>query len=361
MNARTDRLERDPADWTGYLAAVAEAGAPYEGRHRLGRFHYVHPARLQPGTPARLKRPYEVSLAYTDWGPRDAPVVVCCGGVANVAMRFAELALALSREHRVVCLDWAGRGRSAWLSEQSDYSRESCTEQLRQLVAHLGGRPVTIVGSSLGGSAAIAFAARQPRLVRQLVLNDIGPAMPARRRRRRAETLARHYVFAAPGDLLRRLGAAQKNDGPASDAFRLWLGFHQTRWSDDDGGRVYRHDIRALQAYRLDAANPVDQWADWQRVRCPALVIHGLRSDALVGPTIRRMQHGPAVAVMHVPETGHTPLLTDANQIHFIADWLSAPSAAEWTALLAEPQRAARQASTTTSTSLTTNSTALAA
>jgi pimeloyl-ACP methyl ester carboxylesterase len=363
MNARSDRFDRDPAGWTAYLAAVETASAPFDGRYRLRHFDYVHPVRLQPGTPRRLQQPYAVPLAYTDWGPHDAPLVVCCGGVANVAMRFGPLALALAADHRVIGLDWAGRGRSAWLHEEADYSLASCVEQLRQLIVHVGRRPLTLVGSSLGGSAAIELAARWPRLVKRLVLNDIGPAMPAGRRRRRAETLARHYVFREPAELLRKLGAAQKNDGPASDAFRLFLAHHQTRWSEEEHGRVYRHDVRALQAYRRDARAPIAQWDAWQRVRAPVLLVHGLESDALSTATIRRMVRSRPMSVMHVPRTGHTPLLVDGHQIGFIHDWLRATQTepAEWTALFETDQRAARQASTTTSTSLTANSAALAA
>ena len=35
-------------------------------------------------------------------------------------------------------------------------------EQLRQMIQHLGGGPATVLGSSLGGSAAIEVAAAMP-------------------------------------------------------------------------------------------------------------------------------------------------------------------------------------------------------
>jgi pimeloyl-ACP methyl ester carboxylesterase len=59
-----------------------------------------------------------VSVAYADWGPADAPVVLCCGGVANVAMRFNYLAADLSDRFRVICMDWLGRGRSGWMADR---------------------------------------------------------------------------------------------------------------------------------------------------------------------------------------------------------------------------------------------------
>jgi len=153
-------------------------------------------------------------------------------------------------------------------------------------------------------------------------------------------------VFRDPADLLRKIGASQKNDGPVSDDIRFNVTFHQTRWSEEEGGRVYRHDVRALQAFRHDARVSLDQWKLWKRVRCPVLLIHGLLSDALLRTTIRRMKRSGNVMVMHVPDTGHTPVLSDRNQNWFIHEWLMGRQQAdEWTVLHARlrengPERA---------------------
>jgi pimeloyl-ACP methyl ester carboxylesterase len=230
------------------------------------------------------------------------------------------------------------------MADERDYSLGTYVEQLRQMIDHLGAGPVVILGSSMGGSAAIELAARHPHMVQRLVLNDIGPYIPRGRRLRRSQTLARHYVFRDPADLLRKIGASQKNDGPVSDDIRFNVTFHQTRWSEEEGGRVYRHDVRALQAFRHDARVSLDQWHLWKRVRCPVLLVHGLLSDALLAPTIRRMQHSGDVCVMHVPDTGHTPVLSDRNQNWFIHEWLMGrQSADEWTVLHAKPREDAPQ------------------
>lgn len=318
----------------------------------VGRFHnefdlrffdYVHPLRLQRKVPMRFRKPYPVRVAFTDWGERSKPTVVCCGGVANSAMRFNYLAADLMDDFRVVCVDWVGRGRSGWMSDEKDYSLDTYVEQLRQLIVYLDTGPVTILGSSLGGSAAIELAARYPNLVSRLILNDIGPYIPKKRRKRRSETLARHYVFREPGDLLRRIGASQKNDGPISDDIRFNITFHQTKWSEDDGGRVYRHDVRALQAYRADAQESLVQWEHWNKICCPVLLIHGMLSDALQQRTIERMQRTRPLEIMHVPDTGHTPVLSDRNHGWFIRSWLrdGMHESCEWTALPAALRDAA--------------------
>ncbi|HNL27518.1 MAG TPA: aldehyde dehydrogenase family protein, partial [bacterium] len=91
---------------------------------------------------------------------------------------------------------------------------------------------------------------------------------------------------------------------------RFNITFHQTKWSDEEGGRIYRHDVRALQSYRADAQTSLEQWRFWEKVRCPVLLIHGLLSDALQVRTIERMKRYRPIEVMHVPDTGHTPVLS---------------------------------------------------
>jgi pimeloyl-ACP methyl ester carboxylesterase len=329
---------RTLGSWDEYMAMAKRIIARFDHQFDLRHFDYIHPVRLQKCAP-RFRKPHPVKVAYTEWGDREAPTVVCCGGVANTAMRFSYLAADLQSHFHVVCMDWVGRGRSGWMPEQSDYSRATDVEQLRQMIEHLECGPVTVLGSSMGGSAAIELAARHPKLVSGLILNDIGPFIPQARRKRRSETLARHYVFRDPADLLRKIGASQKNDGPISDDIRFNVTFHQTKWSDEEGGRVYRHDVRALQAYRVDAQHSLDQWKLWGRVKCRVLLIHGMISDALLPPTIKRMRRNHNVCVMHVPDTGHTPVLSDRNHNWFIHEWLMGRvDSPEWTVLHAMPR-----------------------
>lgn len=320
-----------PPDWPAWNAVAERIGRRFDGLFVPRRLEFEIPVSAQAGTPARFRRPYLVPVAYTDWQPATPrpglPTLVCVGGVANTAARFAFLAADLQRAGlRVVCMDWVGRGRSGWLADDSSYQRPIYVAQLRRLIHELGDVPVAVLGSSMGGTAAIELAARHPALVRRLVLNDVGPEIPSARRRRRADTLARWYVFRTPQEIERRVGAAQKNDGPVPEDVRLFVTWHQTRWSAEDGGRVYRHDPRALLAYRRDARSPLELWDTWQRLRCRSLVLHGLESDALTPAILRRMARprpaAPPPQVVHIPHTGHTPVLCDRHQTGLVAAWL---------------------------------------
>jgi pimeloyl-ACP methyl ester carboxylesterase len=326
-------------NWDAYEKHADRLEAQLSGKFSNHRFDYQHPLRLQKQVPKRLRKVYPVSVAYTKWSSPDHPLILCVGGVANCAHRFHFLAAGLSESYQIICMDWVGRGYSGWLADFSEYHLETYVEQLKQCLHHLNAKQVTIVGSSLGGTVAILLAARHPNLVAKLILNDTGPYIPAKRRQRRAETLARHYVFRTPADLLRKVGVSLRNDGPIRESTRLYTTHHQTRWSEEDAGRIYRYDPRAMLAYRESAKNSVNIWPEWQKLKQPILVTHGLESDALLPPSLRRMQHHPDITVMHVPNTGHTPVLDDPNHISFIRDWLRGDSTIgrEFSAL---PQRA---------------------
>ena len=308
--------------WADYEAMAATIDARFDGQFSTGHYDYVFPRRLQAGWPLRQRADTPVRLAYTAWGPAAAPMVLCLGGVANTARRFDYLASALAAEYRVLCLDWPGRGGSGWLPRLGDYRHATYLDLVQRFVTEVAGGPVRIVGSSLGATVGLVLAGRRKRLVDRLVLNDTGPFIPASRRRRRAQALARHYVFRSPAELFRRAGAANKNEGPVPDEVLLHNTYHQTRWSDEDGGRVYRLDDRALDAYAAEATGSLALWPDWRRVACPCLVLHGQRSDALSEATIARMRRGKELAVVQIPGTGHTPALSDPNQVACIRDWL---------------------------------------
>ncbi len=311
-----------PRDWERHEARIAEIEKHFAGHYVLRHFDYRQPLRCQRKVLPRLRHSYAVPVAYTEWGDPAAPLLLCAGGVANCAHRFHFLAAQLNHQFRIICLDWVGRGLSGWLADQSEYSLETYVGQLRQILEHFNARNATVLGSSLGATAAIVLAARHPHRVGRLILNDTGPFIPAQRRMRRAQALARHYVFRTPADMLRKIGNSQRNDGPIDKDALLYVAHHLTRWAENEGGRIYRHDPRALMAYRKDACHNVNVWREWRQLHQPVLVLHGIESDTLLAPTLRGMQQHRQIMVANIPRCGHTPMLSDPAQAAVIRSWL---------------------------------------
>ena len=131
-------------------------------------------------------------MAHVAWGDPAAPAVLCVHGLTRTGRDFDPLARALAETHHVICPDLPGRGGSDWLPDATLYTPASYVQALSHLLAAVG-RPVAWVGTSLGGICGMAVAAMPGHPVARLVLNDIGPHIPAAALRR-----IRDYIGAAP-------------------------------------------------------------------------------------------------------------------------------------------------------------------
>lgn len=286
----------------------------------MGTVQYLHPVRLQHPSYG-IGKPYSIPIAFSNPDETGEPVIAI-GGLTNVVQRFDFLSMDALPDVRVIGLDLIGRGRSGWISDISDYNLETYVEQVLQFVNTLGFENFSLLGSSLGGSIAIRLAAQHPSRVRRIILNDMGPYIPVERRARRAVAVARHYVFRSPAEMFRRTGAAVKFAGPAPDAVLLHTIHSKSRWSSVEQGRVYRHDLRALLAYRAEANASLEQWDEWDQVKCPVLLLHGVRSDATPDAVVDRMRSHKLLSVVQIEDTGHTPTLADESLIELIVKWV---------------------------------------
>ena len=108
---------------------------------------------------------------YYEWrGPSRGPVVVCVHGLSTPSYVWAPLAVALAlKGFRVLTYDLYGRGlsdRPAGVQDSAFFLR-----QLKELLENQQiSSHVTLMGYSMGGAIATAYAARHPALVDKLVL-----------------------------------------------------------------------------------------------------------------------------------------------------------------------------------------------
>lgn len=265
-------------------------------------------------------------LAFRHWGDRKAPAVLCVHGLTRNGHDFDPLAERLSQRFRVVCPDLPGRGASDWLADPMLYQAQHYVTALTHLLAWIG-RDVAWIGTSLGGICGMIVAATEGAPVRQLVLNDVGPFIPADALRR-----VRDYMVAS-GDspmmsrfpdlesLERHLRLVHAPLGPLSDEQWAWLARISARKMPD--GRLAMHyDPRLSEPLRGHEPTDVDMWALWNRIKVPRMVIRGETSDILLPETAARMEASGALTYV-VPETGHAPALIDPLQIAAIDAFLT--------------------------------------
>jgi esterase len=126
-----------------------------------------------------FSEPVAVSLharAFGEAGRERAavPLVVLhglLGSSRNWQTVGAELAARLGRP--VYALDLRNHGRSPW-AERMDYPA-LVADVLAWVEAHVPGGKIDLIGHSLGGKTALAFAAQHPARLRRLVVVDIAP------------------------------------------------------------------------------------------------------------------------------------------------------------------------------------------
>lgn len=259
-------------------------------------------------------------MAHVEWGPPDAPAVVCVHGLTRTGRDFDALAEALADRFRVICPDLPGRGASDWLPDGALYQPPGYVVALAHLLAVVG-RPVGWVGTSLGGICGMMVAAADGQPITRMVLNDVGPHIPADALRRIRGYVGEMPAFDDVGGLEAHLRRVHAPFGRLSDA--QWAHLARTSARARPDGRVTLHyDPRIAEP--IVAAEPADAdlWPLWARIGVPVLAIRGEASDLLLPETLDRMAAGGATPLV-VPDAGHAPALTDAPTIGAIRDFFS--------------------------------------
>jgi pimeloyl-ACP methyl ester carboxylesterase len=262
-------------------------------------------------------------IAYTEWGDHDnARVLVCVHGMTRTGRDFDALGTALAGDYRVLCPDVAGRGASDWFHAAEDYGLPQYCADMAALVARAGVPEIHWVGTSMGGLIGMMLAAQPHSPIKRLVLNDIGPFLPKAGIEEIAALATEEPVFEDIDAAARHLKATRKAFGRQSDA--AWHRMAQLSVRRrDDGKYVYHYDPKIADGYRGRPIEDVDMWALWDLIECPVMVLRGAESTLLLAETAEEMsRRGPKATVNVIPDCGHAPLLSNADNIRIVSDWL---------------------------------------
>src|SRR5271168_2889005 len=120
----------------------------------------------------------DLRLHYLDWGEADAPAIVCVHGYTGSADAFNALARHFEDRFHIIVPDVRGHGESAW-SPAGAYGYADQAGDLAAFVDRLGLDRFVLIGTSMGGIIAMAYAVAHPHRLLGLVINDIGPEAEA--------------------------------------------------------------------------------------------------------------------------------------------------------------------------------------
>jgi pimeloyl-ACP methyl ester carboxylesterase len=115
-------------------------------------------------------------LNYLEWGAADAPPVVLLHGLRGFAYSWRAIAERLADQYRCVALNLRGHGDSG-PSPERDLTIDLYVTDVESLASQLQLARFTLVGHSLGGRVAMAYAAAHPERTRGIVVEDIAPGL----------------------------------------------------------------------------------------------------------------------------------------------------------------------------------------
>ena len=265
-----------------------------------------------------------VRLAWIERGPGDASrTVVCVHGLTRNARDFDRLGQELAaRGLRVLQVDVAGRGRSGWLEDPLLYDLPVYARQLADWLARLRLSRVDWIGTSMGGLVAFELAKSRPRLFRTLVLNDIGPFVPAAALEPIAAYLGLDLAFPHIDALEEHLRTIHAGFGPLGHAGWRHLALHSAR-REGDVWRLH-YDPRIREPFLARRGRDVVLWEGFDALACPVLVLRGEESAVLSRDVVAEMRRRrPDLGVVEFPGIGHAPALMARDQIEVVAAFLA--------------------------------------
>lgn len=261
-------------------------------------------------------------LHYTEWGEPDAPVVLCVHGLTQTARSFDRLAAGLSANHRVVCLDVVGRGRSGWLSDPSGYDFPQYLADANALIARLGVDAVDYVGTSMGGLIGMFLASLPDTPIRRLVINDVGPFIPKSALERIRDYVGTDPTFPDIASFETYLRQIWAPFGSLSDEEWAHLAETSARRAED-GTIALAYDPAIAAPMHSRPLVDVDLWPVWEVIAAPVMVLRGAESDILPAETARQMtERGPKAALTEIAGAGHAPALMHQDEIEPVAAFL---------------------------------------
>jgi pimeloyl-ACP methyl ester carboxylesterase len=116
-------------------------------------------------------------LNVCEWGLEDGIPIVCLHGFLHQGAVWHDVAEILAPSGaRVIAPDARGHGHSGHVGPGGSYHFADYLRDLDGLLRDLGGKPVTLVGHSMGGTAASMYAGLRPDAIRALVIIEgLGP------------------------------------------------------------------------------------------------------------------------------------------------------------------------------------------
>lgn len=261
------------------------------------------------------------NMALYRYGNPERPVVLCVHGLTRNATDFFHLATALSKHYYVWCIDIPGRGNSPRLENTKLYNNAFYASLIGQWLEAENIAPLNYIGTSMGGIIGLILAVSKPKLLKSLLLNDVGTKIPASEIHRLKEYVGVDTESASYKPLASRVEKNLAQFGIQDAA--ILKHFVENSIEQTEQGYRMRYDPAIRESLLEMEEKDIDLTMIWKRIACPTLIFRGEKSDLLSEDVAMRMlQQNKKSMLYTVDGAGHAPSLTTSAEIDCIRNWL---------------------------------------
>jgi len=225
-----------------------------------------------------------INISFLD-NEKEGQVLICLHGHYGTGsmFKFTEKIF----DGRIILPDQRGHGFS---DHTISYTRKDYVEDLKQLIEKLKIENPIILGHSLGGVNAYQYAALYKN-VSKLIIEDIGTEV--------GEYGNPFADYPAYFDTVWEVNKEFLEHGRLlSPYFMENLFYDNTKWK-------FRFNYNELYTSQLELKGTY--WEDWEKIDCPILLIHGLKSWASKTENIKEMaKRNKNVQLKMFENSGHT-------------------------------------------------------
>lgn len=222
----------------------------------------------------------EPRLNILDWGGSGPPILLL-HGLTGRSTGWREVAVRLHPKFRPVAMDLRGHGGSG--RPDSGYDMQTLAGDALRVLDALGIERVHLIGHSLGGRIAFAFAAAFPQRVERLVIEEAHPA-----------------PYSGAGEAYTRRTAELLTRFPDRQAWanhlRATRGESSSRWYlqsldgvDSEGAPRWAFSAKSVVMAAQESME-TDSWGVFSAVVAPMLLLVGEHSDRDIGRYVERMK-----------------------------------------------------------------------
>lgn len=263
-----------------------------------------------------------VSIAGDCWGDPSGPLILLQHGGGQTRHAWKNVGETLGRAgYYAVAFDARGHGDSDWAPD-GVYGQDIMVEDLRCVVAALGGRRPVLVGASMGGGTSLVAVGEDRVDATALVLVDIAPQIEAEGVQKiQAFMSQKPEGFDTLEEVAAAIGAYQPHRKPPKDL----AGLAKNLRLGPDGKYRWHWDPRFMTLRREMDKRVIRLEACARALALPTLLVRGGLSDVLSEAGAQAfLQLCPHSEYVNITDAGHM-VAGDRNDIfgNAVIDFLS--------------------------------------